>query len=379
MTVGPRARLAALAALAGAWLVGTARAEAPADKPFTIANYPVEARAKDAVTAKEQALADGQQAAFRSLLKRIVPVTAYNRTERLKAVMAADLIDGVAVRSERNSSTDYIASLDFSFQAEAVRDLLKREGVPFIDREAPPVVLVPVIREGGPGLPEGVPIGVPGEFRAAGGTWDAVWKGLDLENSVTPVRIEALLAAVHPDTLRMLLAGTSGAERILKGEYKSDHVLVAVAEVDRPAKRVHVALAGWDAAGPLLWQRSYRLSGGDIGYTMELAAVVTLGVLEGRWKAAQSEDWGGVDALAGPGTEIALEIEFSSLAEWNEIRRQLLDIPGVDDVRIGAVSARNAEVSLRYPGGGPTLANALVSRGLSLRNDGDTWLLRPSF
>ena len=98
---------------------------------FTVANYPVEARADNAVAAKDKALADGQQAAFRSLLKRLVPVTAYAAHQAaLPTVKAGDLVDGVRVRSERNSSTDYIASLDFSFQSKAVRDLLRREGIP---------------------------------------------------------------------------------------------------------------------------------------------------------------------------------------------------------------------------------------------------------
>ena len=58
------------------------RAQA-ADNVFTVANYPVEAQAENAVAAKEKALAEGQQAAFRSLLKRLIPVTAYARGKRL--------------------------------------------------------------------------------------------------------------------------------------------------------------------------------------------------------------------------------------------------------------------------------------------------------
>ena len=98
------------------------------EKAFTVANYPVEATDKNAVAAKERALADGQNAAFRSLLKRLVPVTAYKQLARLSSVKAADMVSGVAVRSEQNSSTAYIASLDFSFQPEAVRSVLQREG-----------------------------------------------------------------------------------------------------------------------------------------------------------------------------------------------------------------------------------------------------------
>ena len=93
----------AAAALLWAGASGGARA---ADEVFTVANYPVEARADNAVAAKERALADGQQAAFRSLLKRLVTVTAYPRIKNLAGVKAGDLVEGVRVRSERNSTTD---------------------------------------------------------------------------------------------------------------------------------------------------------------------------------------------------------------------------------------------------------------------------------
>src|SRR5690606_12518720 len=112
-------------------------AEAEDTKVFVIGNYPVEARAADAVTAKEHAISDGQQAAFRSLLKRIVPVTSYNRLKQIRATPAGPLIEGFSVRSERNSATQYIASYDFSFQPAAVQQLLDQQGIPYVDKQAP--------------------------------------------------------------------------------------------------------------------------------------------------------------------------------------------------------------------------------------------------
>jgi hypothetical protein len=55
-------------------LLGVSEAAAPANV-FIVANYPVQAKAEDAATAKQLALSDGQQAAFRALMKRLVPVT----------------------------------------------------------------------------------------------------------------------------------------------------------------------------------------------------------------------------------------------------------------------------------------------------------------
>ena len=185
-------RCAAWAMPPGRWLrrsrspAGAHTAAAAADTVFTVGNYPVEARAENAVTAKNRALADGQQAAFRSLLKRLVPVTAYQRLRQLRQVQAGDLVEGVRVRSERNSSTDYIASLDFSFQSKAVRDLLRREGIPFMDEQAPTLTLVPLWRS---------PASAAPKEEAA---WTNVWKGLDLEHALTPVKLQALKKEIAP-------------------------------------------------------------------------------------------------------------------------------------------------------------------------------------
>ena len=135
-------RLAVVFAAAAA--LSTAALAAPSDNVFTVANYPVEARAENAVAAKTKALAEGQQAALRSLLKRLVPVTAYQRLRQLRQVPAGEMIEGVSVRSERNSTTDYIANLDFSFQAQAVRGL--------DDAVAPGAEELAVLVEDGDGL-----------------------------------------------------------------------------------------------------------------------------------------------------------------------------------------------------------------------------------
>ena len=353
------------AALAGALALAHPLSAAPRDKVYTIANYPVEATAKDAVAAKEKAHADGQQAAFGALLKRLVPVTAYAQVDRLKSMQAGNFVDGVAIRSESNSRTEYIASLDFSFQADAVRNLLKREGVPFIEEQSPKLVLIPVMTQSDPS--GGV------RFRPGGDTWTKSWKVLDLENTLTPMRIEALLPSIQDDTINAALAGDDRAERVLTNEYKADFVMFAIAEIDESNKQLNVTLAGIDAAGLVSWRRGYHIDGGDAGYAMELAAVVTQGVLEGRWKVAKTEDGGGAGGI------IQMAVAYSTLEEWDDMRRQILEIPGIDDVRIGTVSPNSADVSVRYPGGGTSLAAVLARQGVTLSGSGQAWSLRSGY
>ena len=363
------------AILAAALFGPVGAALAANDDVFTVGNYPVDAQAANAVDAKKQALADGQQAAFRSLLKRLVPVTDYDRLKRLSALKASGFLEGVSVRSERNSSTRYIASLDFSFRADSVRSVLQQEGIPFIEDQAREIVVVPVVRN-----PDGSI-----EAGAASRAWNSAWKSLDQEHTLAPFSLQAIKGAINADTLKQAAEGGGAAERALAAEYGSPYVVLAIAEPDPAAKRLNVTLYGIDGVGGLSLKRSYRVYDGDTAYSMELAAVVGLGVLEGRWKAQKapplaassySPAYSSSSANSGGGTAVAMRAQYQSLAEWSEMRRQLLDLPGVEDVRIETESARGADLTLRYPGGARELSSALYGRGLALENGTDRLILR---
>jgi hypothetical protein len=331
------------------------------DQVFTVANYPVEARADNAVAAKERALLEGQQAALRSLLKRLVPVSAYPRVRRMSAIKAADLVEAVRVRAERNSSTEYIASLDFSFQAKAIRDLLRQEGIAFVDEQAPPLTVIPLWRAAAT---------APAQNEA---NWSKVWKGLDLEHALTPVKVATLMASITPETVASLAAGDGSALRDFVSGYGSELVLLAIAEPDTASKRLRVSLSGRDAVGAFTLQNTYRLDPSDPGYTSELAAVVSLGILEGRWKAIRSR--GGAGAASSGDSDMLIAVEFRGMSEWQDISRKLAATPGVEELEVAGLSARGARVTLRYADGAQQLAEALASQGLALRNAGGNWTL----
>ncbi len=332
---------------------------AAAESVFTVGNYPVEARADNAVAAKDRALNEGQQAAFRSLLRRLVPVTAFARLKQLSTVRAGDLVEGVKVRSERNSATDYIANLDFSFQSKAVRDLLRREGIPFSDEQAPVVSVIPL-------------------WRASGGTakadasWTAIWSGLDLEHSLTPGKLQSLKAEVGAETINALLEGDGSAMRTLARAYQSELVVVAAAAPDPAAGRLNVTLSGRDAVGAFTLQRAFRLDRADPAYTSELAAVVLLGILEGRWKSIRTA---GAGSVSGSSSDLLIAVEFRGMGEWQEISRKLSAVPGVQELEVAGLSARGARVTLRYAEGAERLAQSLSQQGLGLRNVAGKWVL----
>lgn len=352
----------------------TTSAEA-ASKVFTVGNYPVEARAGDAVAAKTKAIAEGQKAAFRSLLKRIVPVTAYARLKKIANANVANLIDGTAVRSERNSSTEYIANLDFMFNADSVKALLLRESIPHIDTQASTTVVVPVWY-----VPDGVQ--VPAGLANGAKTWADAWRGLDTVNAVAPVKIEAQKPGILPDTIAQLAGGNGAMLRTFASAYGGEEQLVvAIATPDPSTKRLVVTMIGQDTVENINWKHAYRIDPTDAGYTIELASVISHHVLEGRYKAVAQP--GGLAGGGGPvtassgagGGTLQFGVEFNGMGEWQAISRKLSAIPGVQDLDVAGLSNRGARVVLRYPGPMPALAEAVALQGLSLRNDGPSWTL----
>ncbi len=369
MWVGAACFITALACITGTPALAS-------DQAYTVGNYPVEATAKDAVTAKQKALADGQQAAFRSLLKRLVPVTAYDRLAQLKQVKAAELIDGVGIQEERTSATQYIASLDFSFRPEPVRELLRREGIPFVDNQAPQVVLVPVY------LPAAAGQGpVPASLSPPRGSrmWSEVWAGLDLGHALAPVKLGEPNAELSAEVIDQLTKGDGSALATLARAYGSDLVLLAVAQPDLAGKRLNVTLAGRDAVGAFVLERAYRLSLDDVAYTGELAAVVALGILEGRWKAVRLNGTGGGSGTYGASlAPVQLVVEFRNLQQWNRVHQQIAQVPGIERLEIGGLSARAAEIAAYYPGGAEALAGALAAQGLNVHHINGGLQVRPA-
>lgn len=114
---------ALLACAGGVW--------AKAPSAYTVGKVYVATEAQDAVVAKQNALLQAQQDALRILLKRLTNWRSHTRLPVLEDNMVDRMVDGFSVRQESNSATRYVATLDFTFEPNAVNDVLNRFGVSY--------------------------------------------------------------------------------------------------------------------------------------------------------------------------------------------------------------------------------------------------------
>ncbi len=322
---------------------------------YTVARVAVNAEAEDAVTAKDRAIRAGSQRALRGLMTRLVAFAAHDRLPELGESMVDGLLDGFVVREERFSSTRYIASLDFTFDAAKVRDLLNRFGLPHTDQQAAPVTLMPVAYRG-----------------VAGEDWRAVWAALDLAHGLTPLELSS------PEAVASLPEGmelSAAAVMALRERLGAQRFVLAAVAVDESNALLRVTMSGEDAVGSLAFSQSFRIHDGDTRAAAARAARVAHMALEARWRQTALRTQGALDGPA-PLESFTLTAVFDSLRAWQEMRQTIASIPGAQDIDVKSLFAGGAEVVLSFPGGRERFARAADAKGLSLNESRSGLILR---
>lgn len=351
---------AALFGLAGLVLAIAAAHAASSERLFTVAKLTADVTASDAVAAKKEALEEAHQRALRTVLKRLVPFEAYPRLPRVGNEIVESMLDGLSVRSEQNSRVRYIAKLDFEFQPQAVRDLLRSHNIPFVEQQAEPITILPVYIANG-------------KVDSTGrDPWRKAWLALDTDHAVTPVKLARVLPSNTAEQIGQALAGDLNVFAALRDAAQAELFVLAVAEPADQGRRLSVRLYGADQVGSVTLDRSDRVFS-SLKEASERAAAISLGILEGRWKVMR-----GAGATGAPGGPVAMQLvaEFSGLREWQDIRRRLSRVPGIHGLEVISLSARVAQVGFTFTGPPEQLAQTVARQNLLLENQGGTWVLK---
>jgi hypothetical protein len=337
-------------------MAGASQVLARGNDVYTVAKVEVEAEAGDAVKAKQIAINNGQQAAFRALLKRLTHASAHPRLPILDDTMVEQMIDGFSVRRESNSTTKYIATLDFSFAPNSVRDILNRFGLPYAEQQAEPMILLPVMTEAG-----GVKAG-------AANSWFEALESVDGEHTIAAIK----LAPPRPDFAPGAISNPGSPEVLatLRQQYRSENLVLALAEVDAQATKLRVRLVGQDSVGPVFLERAYAIRDRDTVEAARFAAKVAVGVLEGRSKSTRLASLSATGGVPANLETVTMSVEFAGLKQWQDMRKRLQKIPGLQGLDVKALNARGASISVEFAGGAERLAQAAQSQGLAIDDRG---------
>lgn len=337
--------------------VSPARAQSVNDA-FAVRAVDVDVTAANPQAAKDQAIAEGQRQAFRTLLERL---TAPADHPRLPKVDGAQYVRDFTVDSERASSTRYIATLTVRFNPAAVRKLLQGAGIAYAEPRNRALVVVPAFK---PATGRAVLWDDPNPWRA---TWTALGSG-GLVPLVVPT---GDLLDAQAMSVEQAMAGNTEAMQALGARWRSSDVLVVLAGLSASGKTLDVAVMASPGAPKPFDTVAYQLGEGEtVEAMMNRAARDIDRAIDTVFKQPNLLQF---DRAATLSTLVPL----AGLDDWLTVRERLGRVPQVRRWELVSLSKTEAAVILHIVGEQEQVRGALSNASLQLDWGDGYWVMRP--
>jgi hypothetical protein len=330
---------------------------------FQVSGIEVDASAADAVTARQQAVLEGQREGLDRLLRRLVPSEEFARLPEARDLDIDRYVQNFEIGNEELSATRYLAQLTVRYEPDAVRELLQTSSLSFAQARSVPLVVLPLY-EG----PDGARL-----WPDDNPWWQAWSDNLDPERLLRLVLPLGDLADMGSLTVDQVQRRDRAALLSFAGRYGSEDTLIVTARPLAAEDAVGMQLA-MERIGLVEQTNPPETIRGRSGQTQEeLFGEAVQGLqssLDERWKSANllRFDQAGL---------MVVDIPITALADWVGINRGLESLPEVSQVEIASFARDNVRAQIRYIGDQFRLEQALAQLGLTLSREGESWRLLP--
>lgn len=323
-----------------------------AEEVFTVSGIKVDASAPSAIEAQTQAIESGRDRAWQTLYRRLTREEDWPRQPVLDPATLQRLIRSYQVHDARSSTTRFVASMTYVFNAGAVRRILQQGDIAYSDVTAKPIMVVPLGPDWSAQTPwarawadprfahRAVPLVLPPNDAVDAPVLAAIrfdsTKWQDVEPMASRVHALAVyLVLVIPERAQMLVK----VRALGSGNPPPVADLVVSVSPRTPASKAFGAVA--DRVGN---------------------AIVN------SWKSRSAVDYGRHSMLM-------VSLHTDSLSAWGRILQKLGAVSTVNRVDVIAMDIGEARLQIAYVGSPEQLADQLVQSGLALRNEGGQWSL----
>jgi hypothetical protein len=335
---------------------------------FRVSDIAVDATSSDAVSARAQAVREGQQAGLDRLLRRLVAAEDAARLPRAASLPIDDYVQSFEITNEELSSTRYIAELTVAYDPDAVRALLGDGGFAFAQSVSMPLVVLPLYETG-----QGARL-----WQDDNPWWQAWADHMDPEQLLRLVLPLSDLEDMAKVSVAQAQAGDPAALAALAARYGAEDTLVVTARTEGGSEPEQVSAVRFEATrfGREQQQEGQPLSLA-VGPDRPLDAALALAVeqiqasLDERWKSANllRFDQGGL---------MLVDVPIARLADWVAVKRSLERLPEVSEIAMASFARDHVSLEIRYIGDEVQLEQALARLGLALTREGESWLLLPT-
>lgn len=341
---------------------------------YTVTGVDVDVTDKDATTAKTKAIIEAQVKAFPILAERLGSAEAVGKLADLTPQQIGRMLRSLSIEEEHSAPGRYIGKLTVRFLPNKVRAVFAEHGLPVVEQQAPPIVVLPVWKS-----PEGTIVWEDNIWRKA-------WLDLKAEQAIVPLIVPLGdlqdSQAITPD--EALAMDPVKLESIMI-RYEAKAILVAIAEPSGEIA-IHAMMTGETPLGKVAFDENYQAEEGGIETSAAMAARSFHNALLDHWRSvklkmaaqakAEAEAQRTAEAVASA-QALPVAVPFRSADEWNAIRQRILSVDGVLGVDVSTFARNGAMIKLMFGSSLDDLRNSLYASNLRLDRIRGTWVLQP--
>ncbi|MBL8905275.1 MAG: DUF2066 domain-containing protein [Rhizobiales bacterium] len=341
---------------------------------YTVTGVEVDVTDKDATTARTKAIIEAQVKAFPILAERLGSAKAVERLADLTPQQIGRMLRSLSIEEEHSAPGRYIGKLTVRFLPNKVRAIFAERGLPVVEEQAPPIVVLPVWKS-----PEGTLVWEDNIWRKA-------WLDLKAEQAIVPLIVPlGDLQDTQAITPEEALAMDPVKLESIMIRYAAKAILVTIAE---PAGEVgiHALMNGNSPLGKVAFDENYQAEEGGLEASAAMAARSFHNALLDHWRSvklkmaaqakAEAEAQRAAQAVAAA-RALPVAVPFRSADEWNAIRQRILSVDGVLGVDVSTFARNGALIKLMFGSSLDDLRSSLYASNLRLEQIKGTWVLQP--
>ncbi|MFN9357328.1 MAG: DUF2066 domain-containing protein [Alphaproteobacteria bacterium] len=320
-------------------------AQAAAADLWTVADVAVDGTGPSPSAAKEAALAKGRQRAWTDVFRRLTPAAEWTRQPPLTDEALEPLVRSFDISGERHSSTRYLATVTYVFNAAGVRDVLRKSGVQYSESVSKPVLVVALT--GTAWQPETF--------------WGTAWSAQSRRARLVPVAVPVGDAADITSLATVSQMADWNMVKPLADRYGAGSVLVAALTRSATGFQVSTTHIRPDSRVPRASAFARQGTEDDPALAMR-AAGAGADTLQDEWKRTTSVEF-------STQSTIMARVPFRSLQEWVAIRRTLEGTRAIQRTAVEEMTVGGARLRLDHVGRVDQLQTTLAQSNVTLSAD----------
>ena len=340
---------------------------AQVDSAYEVAGVTVDVTAVSAATAREEALAEGEVAAFNLLLDRLVIEEDRERLPVFDRQETVRYVRNFSISDEKTSQVRYLASLTYRFHPAAVRRLLMDSGVAFAETPSKPVLVLPIFRSAGA-------LYLWGEFNP----WLEAWRSLPPSDGLVPLELpRGDLTDITTVGSEQAAAGDLPRLAAAAARYGASDTLVAISSLHGESAvgglRVGISVTRYGSsldAQTLVLSYAAELDESLPALLKRASESLSLEI-QSAWKRENRIEF-------GQGAILVVRVPVGSLDDWLWVRKRLARVAIIQDVELVLLSLSEVRVVLHYLGDYDQLTISLEQADLRLAEQDGVSVLFPS-